>query len=262
MPAIDLGRIALHYTDTGVAHNGVGGPPILLIHELGGSGDSFAALAAQLSPYRRVIAPDLRSAGRSEKPPVPFSMDDCAQDLIALLAEMNVAQCDVLGAALGSFIAFRMALRQPALVRRMTLCAAAIGISEGTATYIGERAARVRAQGMRVAVDTSLENAFPTPHEAIRAVYRPLWIANDPAGYAELSLALGRERTSVADWGKLTCPVLVTNGAADFIWPPKAGQEVAAAIPGARYETLHRAGHFPHLQAPADLAALVLEFFS
>lgn len=255
MPAIDLGRIALHYTDSGS-----GGPPILLIHELGGSCESFAALIDVLAPHRRVIAVDLRSAGRSEKPPAPFGMDDCAQDLSALLGALNIGQCDVLGAALGTFVAFRLALREPALVRRLILCTAALGISERTAAYVGERAARVRAEGMRVAVDVSLENAFPTPHEAIRAAYRPLWLANDPAGYAELSLALGREQTSAAEWAKLTCPVLVTNGAADFIWPPEAGQAVAAAISGARYETLHRAGHFPHLQAADDLAALSLQF--
>ncbi|MSP29785.1 MAG: alpha/beta fold hydrolase [Acetobacteraceae bacterium] len=259
MPAIDLGRIALHYTDTG-AGKGLDGAPILLIHELGGSSESFAALIALLAPYRRIIAADLRSAGRSEKPPAPFSMDDCAQDLAALLAALRITQCDLLGAALGTFVALRLALRAPALVRRMVLCTAAIGVSERTVDYVSERAAQVRAKGMRVAVDVSLENAFPTPHEAIRTGYRPLWLANDPAGYAELSLALGRERTNATDWEKLTCPVLVTNGAADFIWPPEAGQAVAAAISGARYETLHRAGHFPHLQAADDLAALTLQF--
>ncbi len=257
MPAIDLGRVALHYTDAGA-----GDVPMLLIHELGGSGDSFAALAAKLAPGRRVIVPDLRGAGLSEKPPALFTLDDCADDLAALLSALGVARCDVVGAALGCFVGLKLALRYPALVRRLMVCAVAPDISDVAARYVSERAARVRAAGMRVAVDASLGNSFPEEHAAIRAAYRAAWLGNDPVGYANLSLALARCGVTAADWGRVGCPVLVASGAGDFLWPPEIGRAVAAAIPGARFEILHRAGHFPHLQAPEDVAALARDFFN
>lgn len=256
MAAIDLGRIALHYTNVGT-----GGVPVLLIHELGGSGASFAALAGLLAPTRRVLAPDLRGAGLSEKPPAPFSLDDCADDLAALLEALGITRCDVIGAALGCYVGLRLALRHPAMVRRLMVCAVAPDISEVAARYVRERAALVRAQGMRVSVDASLGNSFPDSHAALRTAYRAAWLGNDPAGYAALSLALAQCGVTAADWGQVRCPVLVASGAGDFLWPPEIGRGVATAIAGARFEVLHRAGHFPHLQAPEDVAALAVGFF-
>lgn len=256
MPKIDLGRIALHYEDVGT-----GGVPVLLIHELGGSGESYAGVSALLAPDRRVIVPDLRGAGLSEKPPALFMLDDCADDLAALLEALGIAQCDVIGAALGCYVGLKLALLHPARVRRLMVCAVAPDISDVAARYVSERAALVRTQGMRVAVEASLENSFPEEHAAIRAAYRASWLGNDPVGYANLSLALARCGVTAADWGRVNCPVLVASGAGDFLWPPEVGRGVAAAIPGARFETLHRAGHFPHLQAPGDVAALARDFF-
>ena len=258
MAGIDLGRISLHYEEAGA-----GGVPVLLIHELGGSSGSCAALAGLLAPDRRVIVPDLRGAGLSEKPPALFfTLDDCADDLAALLSALGVAQCDVIGAALGCYVGLKLALRHPALVRRMMVCAVAPDISETAARYVSERAERVRVEGMRVAVQASLENSFPAEHAAIRAAYRASWLGNDPVGYANLSLALARCGVTTADWARVNCPVLVASGAGDFLWPPEVGRTVAAAVPGARFEILHRAGHFPHLQAPEDVVALAREFFN
>lgn len=255
MAGIDLGRIALHYTD-----EGTGGVPVLLIHELGGSSASFAALRGLLSSDRRVIAPDLRGAGLSEKPPAPFSLDDCADDLAALLTALEIARCDVIGAALGCFVGLKLALRHPALVRRLMVCAVAPEISDFAARYVGERAELVRAEGMRAAVEASLGNSFPEAYAAVRAGYRAAWLGNDPVGFANLSLALARCGVTAADWARLACPVLVASGADDFIWPPTEGEKVAAAIAGARFAVLSRAGHFPHVQAPDDVADLAKEF--
>ena len=64
-----------------------------------------------------------------------------------------------------------------------------------------------------------------------------------------------------ADWRTIRAPVLVASGAHDFLWPPSIGRQVAALVPGARFEALDAAGHFPHLQAPATLVGLARGFF-
>lgn len=251
MPALDLGRIALHYEDVGPRNAGT---PVLLLHELGGSCASFAALIGELAP-RRMIAPDFRGAGRSEKPVAAFDIDDVADDVVALLDRIGVAQVDAIGTALGCYVAASLALRHGTRIRRLVLCAVAPEIDARTTAYLRDRAPRIRAQGMRAAVDASLGNAFPEAHAAIRAAYRPLWLANDPAGFAALSLALADCRIGLADWARIAKPSLVLPGAHDFIWSPAHGRAVADAIPGARYAVLETAGHFPHLQDPAGLAA-------
>jgi 3-oxoadipate enol-lactonase len=255
MPYTDTGRNSLYHEDAGA-----GGAPLLLLHELGGSSESWARVIPRLARGRRVIAPDLVGAGRSEKPPGPVSIEDQADAMAALLRACGIGTADVMGGALGSLVAVVLARRHPDLVGRLVLCAVADDMSGRTEAYLADRAARVRREGMRTVVDSSLANAFPEAFEADRAAYRPIWLANDPASYAELSLALARLRLSGSDWAAITAPTLVVSGAHDFIWPPPLGQAVAARIKGARFAVLPDAGHFPHLQTPEALADLADRF--
>ena len=254
MPTIDTGRIALHYEDAGQ-----GDTPILLLHELGGSSESWSQVIPLLAPHRRTIAVDFRCAGRSEKPPGPFAMADLADDLAEAF---DIPQFDVIGAALGSLAGALLAIRHPARVRRLTMCAVAPVMAGPTRSYLAERAARVRTVGMRGVADVSLANSFPASHAAARAAYRGIYLANDPNAYAELSLALARLEMDSADWGRIAVPTLVAPGAHDFLWAPSLGRQVADLIPGADYQVLTEAGHFPHLQAPNDLARMAMSFFT
>ena len=256
MPCIDTGRISLFYKDAGS-----GGAPVLLLHELGGSSESWRAVTPLLAADRRVIAVDLRCAGRSEKPPGPFALAVVADDLDALLTVLDLPQVDVVGAALGSLVGALLAIRHAARVRRLMMCAVAPDMAGPTRAYVAERAGKVRVVGMRGVADASLANSFPESRAAERAAYRGIYLGNDPAAYAELSLALGRLEMTPADWGAIRAPTLVASGAHDFLWPPAIGSEVAALVPDARFEVMEDAGHFPHLQAPASLARLARGFF-
>jgi 3-oxoadipate enol-lactonase len=69
MPYVDTGRVSLFFENIGS-----GGIPVLLLHELGGSSESWREVIPLLAADRRVIAPDLRCAGRSEKPPGAFTV--------------------------------------------------------------------------------------------------------------------------------------------------------------------------------------------
>jgi 3-oxoadipate enol-lactonase len=256
MPCIDTGRVSLFCEELGS-----GDVPVLLLHELGGSSESWRAVGPLLTD-RRVIAVDMRCSGRSEKPPGPFTMYDAADDLDALAAALELGPVDVIGAALGSLAGALLAIQHPERVRRLMMCAVAPDMAGSTRAYVTERAAKVRVSGMRAVAEASLANSFPASQAAARAAYRGIYLGNDPVAYAELSLALGRLEMTSADWGRIRAPVLVASGAADFLWPPPVGKQVADLVPGARFEIMNDAGHFPHLQAPATLAALARGFFA
>ncbi len=252
MPYAEAGGISLHYQEAGQ-----GGVPALLLHELGGSGESWSAALPLFARTRRAFAVDLRSAGRSEKPPGAFTLMDCADDLAHFLDALDLAQVDVVGSALGSLVGAVLAGRHPSRVRRLMMCAVSDDLGGVTADYLTARANRVRTEGMRAVVDSSLKNAFPDAFAAQRLAYRAIYLANHPAAYAELSLALTRLRV---DWGAIVAPTLVASGAYDFIWPPEHGRHVATLVPGARFALLPDAGHFPHLQTPDALVALATDF--
>lgn len=257
MPFIDTGAVSLFYRE-----QGSGQSPVLLIHELGGSSESWSGVLPLLAVTRRAIAPDLRHAGRSEKPPGAAELDDLADDLAALLDALRLDEVDVVGSALGSLVAVVLSLRHPARVRRLVLCACAPEIADAARDYLAIRAERARREGMRPLADASLTNSFPAPHEPARRAYRPHYLANDPAAYAELSGALTRMRLAPSDFARIAAPTLVIQGAHDFIWPPETGLRVAALIPGAQFHLLANGAHFPHLQVPAELSAVVLDFLT
>ncbi len=254
MPYAEAGGISLHFQEAGQ-----GGVPALLLHELGGSSESWAAALALIGARRRAIAVDMRCSGRSEKPPGPFSIEDCARDLDAFLRALGLTQVDVIGSALGSLVGAVLAIHHPARVRRLMMCAVSDDLGGVTADYLTARSARVRIEGMCAVVESSLKNAFPDAFAAERAAYRPIYLANQPDAYAELSLALTRLRV---DWGRIAAPTLVAPGAHDFIWPPDHGRKVTAMIPGARFTILTEAGHFPHMQTPHALAELAAAFLA
>ena len=256
MPYFDTGTISLCYTDSGGSD-----APIVLLHELGGSSESWWRVAPLLAPTRRAIAIDMRGAGRSEKRPNGWEITDQADDIAALIAGLNLGPVDLLGAALGSLVGALLARRHPSLVRRLMMCAVADDMEGTTADYLTKRAERVRQVGMRGVMEPSLRNAFPDAHAQARTAYQPIYLANDPAAYAEMSLALTRLRFTDDDWRGIGAPVLVASGAHDFIWPPELGRKVAARVPGARFAVLADAGHFPHMHTPEDLVAMALDFF-
>lgn len=257
MPFVELRDITLYYKDAGT-----GDPPVLLLHELGGSGDSWGQIIPLITPHRRVIAPDMRCAGRSEKPVRGFEITDVGDDITALLDSLGIGSIDVVGAALGAMVAAVMASQAPQRVRRMVLCAVTDVIDRRTRDYLNERAGHLRTAGMRGVVDASLANAFPQRHAAARARYRPIYLANDPAGYAALSKALAEMSTTPDLWRHVRCPTLVMSGRHDFIWPPELGRRVADQLPHAAFLELVDAGHFPHLQTPEALADAALPFLS
>ena len=210
MPYIELRKICLYYEDTGA-----GDPPVLLLHELGGSSESWRRVIPLIAPHRRVIAPDIRCAGRSEKPPEPFDIIDVANELAAMLHQLGIAEVDVIGAALGAMVGATLAMRHFDMVRRIVLCSVTDAIDQRTRDYLCQRAEQVRDVGMRGVVDASLANAFPEIYAASRGEYRPIYLGNDAAAYAELSIALAGMGLTPLLWRGMDCPTLVVSGAHD-----------------------------------------------
>src|SRR3954447_23145101 len=135
MPYLDTGRINLFFEDAGSS-----GVPVLLLHELGGSSESWQHVISLLTTDRRVIAVDLRCAGRSEKPIGEFSLADAADDLDGLLSGMNLSGAvNVIGAALGSLVGALLAIRHPVRVHRLMMCAVAPDMVGPTRAYLADR---------------------------------------------------------------------------------------------------------------------------
>ncbi len=154
---IDLEQVTLRYT-----LSGSGPVPLVLIHELGGSLESFDALMPCLERDFRVLRYDQRGAGWSEKPRKPFTIADHARDLRQLLDALGLAGPVCLaGVAAGAAIAVVHALNDPAAVHGLALCSPALTVAEDRVRYLVDRSERAMREGMAAIVDASLARSFP-----------------------------------------------------------------------------------------------------
>ena len=249
------------------------GETVLLIHGFTGRGTSWGRHATALADRFRLVTPDLPGHGRTATPPnaARASVECTADDLAAILARRGRAPAMVVGYSLGARIALRLAVARPELVRRLVLESPSAGfVSEeersARRALDEDRAARLEARGIRAFVDEwEREPVFDGQADRLprarRHALRARRLANRPAGLA-VSLRGAGQGSMEPLFDKLhavRCPTLVIAGAEDPIGRRRAAA-IAAGIRDSRLEVVQRAGHAPHLEAPAAFRRLVLSF--
>ncbi|HEY2902668.1 MAG TPA: alpha/beta hydrolase [Polyangia bacterium] len=99
------------------------GPTLVLLHGGGSTAQtSFGAIIPRLARTHHVIAPEQQAHGHSGDRDRPLSFEQMADDTAALLAQLGVADADVLGFSNGGVVAMQLAMRHPRLVRRLIVC--------------------------------------------------------------------------------------------------------------------------------------------
>ena len=232
--------------------SGVGDRTLVLVHEMGGSLESWDEVAPRFAKSRRVLRYDTRGAGMSQKVRGELTLDTMADDIAALLDHFGIAgKVALAGVAVGGAIALHFAARYPQRSSAVAVGSPATGIAAERRAPALERLARIEAAGMTVAVEDSMLNGYaPELRGDIKRFerFRTRWLGNDPSSYATIwrMLAAADMQDELAG---LACPVLVIGGSLDRVRPPALAQGVAKAIPGARYVEIHT-GHYMSVQTP------------
>lgn len=97
------------------------GPAMLLLHGWPFTWFTWHRLIPVLARTHTVIAPDLRGVGGSDKPASGYDVVNLSDDALGVLRHLSVEQTTVVGHDLGVGVAFQLAARHPALVRRLVL---------------------------------------------------------------------------------------------------------------------------------------------
>ncbi|WP_181447595.1 MULTISPECIES: alpha/beta fold hydrolase [unclassified Rhodococcus (in: high G+C Gram-positive bacteria)] len=253
-----LPDVSLRYTDSGG-----GGRPLLLLHEMGGSLESWNPVLAEMALDRRVLRCDARGSGGSEKIRSTVTVDVLVEDIIALLDNLKIKDpVDVAGVALGGCIGLVLASRYPDRVHRLAAINPPTNASGRSGEILRARADTADKLGMRGIVDAALARSYPEnlrePEDDYNA-YVARFLTNDPTSYAHIVRAL-----SVSDLGE-TLPNIVTktlfvSGKYDLVRPPADIAVISQQVPGAQHRVIE-GGHIPSVQAPSALAATLSEFF-
>lgn len=103
------------------AEFGGNGTPVVLLHGLAGCGEEWAETASALTPGYRVLAPDQRGHGRSERRPSDVSRGAYVVDVAMWLERLAAVPAVLVGQSLGGHTAFLVAARHPDLVRALVV---------------------------------------------------------------------------------------------------------------------------------------------
>jgi 3-oxoadipate enol-lactonase len=246
------GNPSLHYQISGE------GPPLIFLHEIGGSSYSWESTATRLATAMRKIRYDQRNAGLSERSAAPFDLYDQIADLEQIVAAMDAHSPVVLATiAASATIAAGYALKHPSRVSALIFAAPAFGLNPEQRAPTQARAEATAKAGMRSIIDTAMERMYPPSlRRADFETYRARFLAADPVGFASATIAFADAQVPL---GELKVPTLLLAGAHD-IRPIEAIEQARQDIPGARMIVIEEAGHvLPH-QAPDEAAAAIDSF--
>ncbi|WP_316860211.1 alpha/beta hydrolase [uncultured Cohaesibacter sp.] len=257
MPFLDLDRIALRYAD-----EGDGEKTLLLIHEMGGSLESWDYLVPLLTPHYRVIRYDCRGAGLSEKPRSPFTIFDFTADAIGLLDALGIEGPVIpVGCAVGAATALHMAAIHPDRFERIVSISPSTGISEERQQAVLARADLLENDGSRAGVDVGLDRGYPSAYRKDRNRFtstRAQRIGADPYGFAATMRMLAGLSLD-EDIAKVSCPCLFIAGEIDADRPPAAVEAIASTVSNSTFRVIE-GGHFMAMHSPDLLAAEIFDF--
>src|SRR5688572_8203100 len=112
--------VTLHFA----AHGPKTGPAVVMLHGFTDSWFSFSRVLPLLPADMRVIAPDMRGHGDSERPPLGYQLADLADDVLRLLDALQIPKAVLVGHSMGSFVARKVYELAPDRVSRLVLVGA------------------------------------------------------------------------------------------------------------------------------------------
>lgn len=244
----------MHYRTTGRGT----ALPVLFLNSLGTDLRMWDAVSSRLTGGP-LIGLDKRGHGLSSTPIAPWTIEDLADDALALLDHLGLPRALIVGCSIGGMIAQALTARAPDRCAGLVLSNTAAKI--GTAESWAARIAAIRTGGIGAIAGPILERWF-APDFLARpeaAAWATMLVRNDAEGYIGTCQALAAADLT-ATTAVLRLPVLCLAGSADLSTPPDLVRAMAATIPGARVEVLEGSGHLPAIDAPDRVAALIHSF--
>lgn len=264
MPRVYLNGVNLYYEVNGV------GPSVVLCHGYTGSHQDWIFQLPALAPKYQVVTMDSRGHGSSDAPSSAdaYSIPIFASDVYALLSNLQITRCCLIGHSMGGFVVIQLALDHPHLISSLVLVDTASGpvYIPGYAEIWVRLDEIARKKGMEAAFEYNAEHN-PLARERFekypefREISKRRMLETSVDGYVYTARAMSHRQDLTSRLGEISVPALVVVGEED---PPfrQPSEVLATGIALARLHVMPQATHSPQEEQPEAFNALLLEFLA
>lgn len=222
--------------------------------------------APQLDAFRDLNAFALDLPGFGGSPlDSHFTVERAASHVASTLDELQVSRAILCGVSLGGYVALALARLRPTLLQALILAdTRADADSPEARQKRDENSALIERDGTETFIEKSLANLLgdTTRRERSEVVAQVREIGMSQSQNAIIA-ALGalRDRPDATPHlAQISVPTLVLRGEEDAVTPLQAMQDMADAIPGARFQAIPNAGHLSNIENPGAFNDAVAAF--
>jgi 3-oxoadipate enol-lactonase len=236
-----------------------GAPWLVLSHSLACTTRMWDPQIAAFKDRYRILNYDMRGHGASAAPAGPYSLEMLADDVAALMKQLNIQRATFIGLSIGGMIGQTLALRPTTLFDKMVLADTGHNQPPEAIKQWEERIRIAQTQGMKALVPSTMERWFtPAFRESPPAKAIAKLIENTPvAGYIGCGQAIMKLNTT-ARLKEIKLPVLAIAGEAD---PAAPGTKyIGENVPGAKLVMLKQAGHIANVEQPEKFNQALRDF--
>jgi len=241
------------------------GTTLVLLHGFPLNRSMWREQVEALSGEFRVVAPDLRGQGETPLGGDGVTMARMAEDVAALLDELNLGRVVLGGLSMGGYVAFEFFRNFPERVHALVLADTRpqADTDEGRRAR-EENARRALAEGMGPIVEAMLPKLLSAATlerdaETVGRV-RGLMLGADPEGAAAALRGMAERRDQTDLLASIDVPTLVVVGSEDALTPPSDARALSAGIEGSRLAVIEGAGHLSNVERPEEFNRALGEF--
>ena len=251
----------IHYEVTGKS----GATPVLMIQGLGASKNAWNLQRIAMATRFRIISFDNRGAGRSDKPTEPFTLEQMADDALAVLDAAGIETAHVVGASMGGVISQIVAVKFPHRVRSLTLVCTACRNHPWRQELLQSWAKTAADKGM-IEVGKEAAQWVMSPRSFRRLVpaftwMGPLAVLRPRHSFvSQIDAILNTREDLVDQLSTITAPTMVIVGNQDILTPRGDSEEIAERIPNAELVVISGAAHGLMMEHSSTFNRILIEF--
>ena len=240
-------------------------PVVCLSHSLACSAIMWDPQLAALADGFRVLRYDTRGHGETDAPDGPYTLDQLADDAVALLDALEIDKVHWVGLSMGGMIGQSLGIRHPRRLLSLALCDTLSVVPEEAQSIWTERIETARTQGMSPLCEPTLARWFTPAYRerhppALDSIRRQI-LATPVAGYIGCCEAI-RRIDYLDRLGGIRLPTCVIVGADDPATPPPASEAIHQRIAGSSLTLIDDAAHLSNVEQPEAFNRALLGFLS